>query len=219
MLFLLRTICRTTVEMRGLANIPDGGAVLAAKHQSTFDTFALFPPIAGLSVVLKRELMSIPFYGWYAARSGMIPVDRERGPSALRDLATRVRRALTDGRRVLIFPEGTRRTPGAEPAYQSGVAHLYHALKVPVVPVATNSGLYWPRRKFLHYPGVIVIDCLPPIPAGLPPRAFMKELENRIEEASNELLLEAWQGKDRPPFPAQAAARISMSGRDLGAPA
>ncbi|MEO8666959.1 MAG: lysophospholipid acyltransferase family protein [Bauldia sp.] len=210
MLFLLRVICGTRVEMRGLENIPEGGAVLAAKHQSTFDTFVLFPSVADLTVVLKRELMRIPFYGWYAGRSGMIPVDRDKGPSALRDLAARVRSALAGGRRVLIYPEGTRRTPGAEPEYQSGVAHLYHALKVPVVPVATNSGLFWPRRKFLRYPGTIVLDFLPPLAAGQAPRAFLKELEASIEGASDRLLLEAWRAKHPPPFPASAAARVAQ---------
>jgi 1-acyl-sn-glycerol-3-phosphate acyltransferase len=210
MLFLLRTICGTRVELRGLDNIPAGGAVLAAKHQSTFDTFVLFPSVPDLTIVLKRELMRIPFYGWYAARSGMIPVDRDKGPSALRDLSARVRTALADGQKVLIYPEGTRRPPGAPPEYQSGVAHLYHALKVPVVPVATNSGLFWPRRKFLRFPGTIVIEFLAPVAAGMAPRAFLKELEGRIEAASDRLLLEAWQGEKRPPFPAVAAARVAQ---------
>lgn len=206
---LLRTIAGTRIEVRGLENIPKGGAILAAKHQSMGETIALFPYIGDLTVIMKRELMQIPFFGWYAARAGMIPVDRQRGSSALRTLVERVRTALGEGKRVLIFPEGTRRPPGAEPAYHSGIAHLYRSLDAAVVPVALNSGLYWPRRKFLRYPGSIVIEFLPAIPAGLPPRAFLQQLETAIETASDRLLMEAWKSQKRPPFPPVARAKVA----------
>jgi 1-acyl-sn-glycerol-3-phosphate acyltransferase len=186
--FLMRTIAGIRIEVRGLENIPPGGAIIASKHQSMFETFALFPYIDDLTVVMKRELMHIPFFGWYARRAGMIPVDRDRGPSALRNLAARVKAAIAEGRRVLIFPEGTRRAPGAEPAYRTGIAHLYRALDVPIVPGALNSGVFWPRRKFLRHPGTIVIEFLPAIPPGAAPKAFLARLEKDIEEASNRLL-------------------------------
>jgi 1-acyl-sn-glycerol-3-phosphate acyltransferase len=211
-LSLLRAIAGTRIEVRGLAHVPKGGAILAAKHQSMCETVALFPHVGDLTVIMKRELMRIPFFGWYAARAGMIPVDRDRGSSALRTLVGRVRTALGEGKRVLIFPEGTRRPPGAEPAYQSGIAHLYRSLDAVVVPVALNSGLYWPRRKFLRYPGTIVIEFLPPIPPGLAPRAFLKELETAIEAASDRLLQEAWKSRKRPPFPPVARARVAALG-------
>jgi 1-acyl-sn-glycerol-3-phosphate acyltransferase len=208
-LFLLRTIAGTSVEMRGLENVPKGGLILASKHQSMFETVALFPFVEDLTVVMKRELMLIPIFGWYTARAGMIPVDRSRGSSALRSLVERVRAALGEERRVLIFPEGTRRPPGAEPAYHSGIAHLYRALDAVVVPVALNSGLYWPRRKLLRHPGTIIVEFLPPIRPGLPARSFLETLEGAIETASDRLLVEAWKSTPRPPFPAVAARRMA----------
>jgi 1-acyl-sn-glycerol-3-phosphate acyltransferase len=189
--FLMRTIAGIRIEVRGLDNIPEGGVVIASKHQSMFETFALFPYIDDLTVVMKRELMHIPFFGWYARRAGMIPVDRDRGPAALRSLSARVKAAIADGRRVLIFPEGTRRAPGAEPAYRTGIAHLYRALGVGVVPGALNSGVFWPRRKFLRRPGTIIVEFLPVIPPGAAPKAFLARLEQDIEGASARLLAEA----------------------------
>jgi 1-acyl-sn-glycerol-3-phosphate acyltransferase len=196
-LALLRAIVGTKVEVRGLDNLPAGGAILASKHQSMFETFALFPFIDDLTVVMKRELMHIPFFGWYARRAEMIPVDRDRGPSALRALAARVEDAVTAGRRVLIVPEGTRRPPGAEPAYRTGIAHLYRALDAPVVPAALNSGLFWPRRKFLRHPGTIIVEFLPAIPPGRPPKRFLAELQEAIETASDRLAREAGWSESR----------------------
>ncbi len=189
-LFLMRTIAGIRLEVRGVGNVPAGGAIIASKHQSMFETFALFPYVDNLSVVTKRELMHIPFFGWFARSAGMIPVDRDRGPAALRNLSARVKSALASGQRVLIFPEGTRRAPGSEPAYRTGIAHLYRGLNVPVVPVALNSGVFWPRRKFLRYPGTIIVEFLPAIPPGAPPKAFLATLTRTIEEASNGLLTE-----------------------------
>jgi 1-acyl-sn-glycerol-3-phosphate acyltransferase len=209
-LFLLRTLAGTRWEVRGLDNIPPGGAILAAKHQSAFETFALFPYVDGLTVVMKRQLMFIPLFGWYANKTGMIAIERKRGSATLRALVGQVREAMARGWRILFFPEGTRRTPGAEPAYQVGVAHLYRALNTAVVPVAHNSGLYWPRRKFLHYPGVVIVEFLPPIAAGMPPREFLKALEIAIETASDRLLVEAWRATPRPPFPPSAAAKVDL---------
>jgi 1-acyl-sn-glycerol-3-phosphate acyltransferase len=204
--FLMRTIAGLRVEMRGLDNIPKGGVIIASKHQSMFETFALFPYVDDLTVVMKRELMHIPFFGWYARRAGMIPVDRDRGPAALRNLSARVKAAIAEGRRVLIFPEGTRRAPGAEPAYRTGIAHLYRALDVAVVPGALNSGVFWPRRKFLRKPGTIVVEFLPAIPPGAMPKAFLARLETDIEEASTRLLREA-----RGQIAAKAGENLSSS--------
>lgn len=187
-LFLLRTIAGTRLEVRGLANVPEGGVLIAAKHQSMFETFALLPYLHNPLYVLKRELIRIPFFGWYAAKVGMIPVDRDRGSSALRDLAARVRAALARGAAIVIFPEGTRRPPGAEPAYRGGIAHLYRAAEVPVVPMALNSGLFWGRRKWVKRPGVITLEILPAIPPGLPRDAFMQTLRDRIETATARLV-------------------------------
>lgn len=117
----------------------------------------------------------------------MIPVDRSAGPSALRDMAKRARAAADEGRQILIFPEGTRRPPSC-PAYKPGVSYLYAALKAPCLPVALNSGLFWPRRAFTRRPGTIRAELLPPIPPGLPRTEFSTRLEHDIETASNRLL-------------------------------
>ena len=120
----------------------------------------------------------------------MIHVDREGKTAALRALAERARQEIAKGREIIMFPEGTRRAAGATPDYQSGIALLYRTLSVPVVPVALNSGLYWPRRQFLHYPGTIVVEFLPPIPPGLDSRTFLTKLQTSIETASARLLAE-----------------------------
>jgi 1-acyl-sn-glycerol-3-phosphate acyltransferase len=134
--------------------------------------------------VLKRELLSIPLFGWYLRKVGMIAVDRAAGASALRNMARQASEAFAEGRSILIFPEGTRVPPGESRPYHPGVAALYTQLKVPVVPVALNSGLFWGRRSFVKRPGTVTVQFLPPIPPGLDRKAFMRELESRIEAAA-----------------------------------
>jgi 1-acyl-sn-glycerol-3-phosphate acyltransferase len=206
---MLRVIAGTRCEVRGRENIPTGGCLVAAKHQSMFETFALLPLVPYPTFVIKRELRSIPLFGRYTVVTGMIHVDRDKGPSALRALAVRARQELAKDRQIIIFPEGTRRPPGAPPDYQTGIGLLYRTLNVPVVPVAVNSGLYWPRRKFLRYPGTIVVEFLPPIPPGLGTKEFLDRLEAAIESASDRLLIEANSARPRPPFPAEATARLA----------
>jgi 1-acyl-sn-glycerol-3-phosphate acyltransferase len=178
------------VEVRGRENIPKTGAIVASKHQSAFETFALIPLLRNPTIVMKRSIRWLPIFGQYTVRTGMIHVDREGKTSALRDLAARARTELDKGREIIIFPEGTRRPPGAKPDYQPGIALLYRTLDVPVVPVALNSGLFWPRRQFVHQPGTIVIEFLPAIPPGLDSRAFLTRLQGAIETASNALVEE-----------------------------
>jgi 1-acyl-sn-glycerol-3-phosphate acyltransferase len=210
--FLLRVLAGTRLEIRGRENVPAGPLLVASKHQSMFETFALVRLFANPTYVMKSQIKRIPIFGQYTIKAGMIHVDREGGMAALRRLATRCREELAKGRQILIFPEGTRRPPGAPPAYQSGIAHLYRALDVPVVPVALNSGLYWPRRKFLRYPGTIVVECLPLIPPGLDPRGFLQRLTDTIETASDRLLVEAAHAHPRPPFPETASERVAALG-------
>ena len=162
----MTAIAGVEVELRGLDNIPAGGAIIASKHQSTFETVALLDLVHAPTFVLKKELLSIPLFGWYAKRADQIPVDRTAGRSALLDMTERARRAVAAGRQIIIYPEGTRRPAGAEPTYKHGVAHLYADLDVPVVPVALTSGLFWPRHGFRRPPGTMVVEFLPPIPPG-----------------------------------------------------
>jgi 1-acyl-sn-glycerol-3-phosphate acyltransferase len=133
--------------------------------------------------VIKRELLRLPIYGWYCAKIGMIGVDRSAGARALITMARAAKPVAAEGRAVVIFPEGTRTAPGAPPAYQPGVYALYRDLGVPVVPVAIDSGRFWGRRTFMKHPGVITVEYLPPIPAGLDRASFMTALQTAIETA------------------------------------
>jgi 1-acyl-sn-glycerol-3-phosphate acyltransferase len=194
-LALLKVIVGLDGEVRGLEHLPGGPSIIAMKHQSAWDTLILPVVLGDPAVVLKRELLVIPFYGWYAARAGSIAIDRGGGAGALRHMVAGARRAASAGRPVVIFPEGTRTAPGGRLPYQPGVAALYQALRLPVVPAAVNSGLYWGRRSFVKRPGRIVLAFLEPIPAGLPRREMMAELEARIEDATRMLEKEVAEGQ------------------------
>ena len=186
-LWLLRVICGIGIEVRGKHNIPQGAALVASKHQSLWETFAILPLLDDPAMVLKRELSFVPFFGWFILKFKMIRVERSAGSSALKKMVASAKEAAQLGRQIVIFPEGTRRPPGAPPAYTPGAAALYVNLGLPCVPVALNSGLYWPRRKFLRYPGTIIIEFLPPIPAGLPRKVFSARLQETIETATDRL--------------------------------
>jgi len=188
--WLLRVICGTRVEFRGLEKLPKGALIVAAKHQSTWETFALLRLFNDFTFIVKRELMWIPIFGWCMAKGRMIPVDRGAGSQALGAMTKRAREEIRTGRQLIIFPEGTRRPPGAEPHYKFGVAHLYAEVGVPCVPVALNSGLFWPRRAFLRLPGTIVVEFLDPIPPGLDKDVFFKRLQTDIETATARLITE-----------------------------
>ncbi len=189
-LWLLRTICGITVEWRGLEKIPAGGLLVASKHQSMWETFALLPQFHDPAFILKRELMWLPFFGWYSWKAGMIPVDRGRGSQALAAMTICAREALGQNRQIVIFPEGTRRAPGAEPRYKYGVVHLYAETGAACLPVALNSGLFWPRRSFRRYPGTILVEILDPVAPGLDKQAFSERLQQSIESATARLLAE-----------------------------
>ena len=189
----LAVIAGTQVEVRGLEHLPAGPALVAGKHQSMWETFALFPLFDDPAIVLKRELTWLPLFGWFAWKFGMIPVDRAaRGP-ALRSLLGRAQAAVAQNRQILVFPEGTRRAPDASPDYKSGATALYLKLKVPCVPFALNSGLYWPRRKLSRRPGTIIVEFLPAIPPGLSRKEFERRLIESIEPATARLVAEGRQ--------------------------
>jgi 1-acyl-sn-glycerol-3-phosphate acyltransferase len=189
-LWLLRVICGTNIEWRGVQNIPPGGCIVACKHQSFLETFAIYHILDDPTFVLKRELMWIPLFGWHMAKASVIPIDRGAGVAALSRMTARARAVLAQARQVVIYPEGTRRPPGAEPNYKSGVAYLYDKTGVPCVPLALNSGLFWPRRSLLRYHGTVVVEALEPIAPGLDRRVFLAQLQERLEEASERLLQE-----------------------------
>ncbi|QFU17833.1 lysophospholipid acyltransferase family protein [Microvirga thermotolerans] len=189
-LWLLRVIAGTKVEIRGREKIPAGGLLVAAKHQSLWETFALLPLFDDPTFILKRELMWIPFFGWYARKADCVPVNRKAGSQALVRMMARAHEEAREGRQIVIFPEGTRRPPGAAPAYKYGVVHLYQNLESPCLPIALNSGLYWPRRRFIRRPGTIRVEILDPIPPGLPRDAFFRQLQEAIESSTERLVAE-----------------------------
>lgn len=208
-LWLQEKIVGVRFVFEGRENLPEGSYILAPKHQSFLDTFAFLPDIPDAVYILKRELMWIPLFGWYVAKMKMIPIHRGRRSQALRQAVTLARQRMAEGRQLIIYPEGTRRPPGAEPVYKYGIAELYHQLGVPVVPVAHVAGLFWPRRRFMRYPGTIRMRYLPPIPPGLDREEFLARLVRETEAACDELLLEAARQPDAPPLPPEAARRVA----------
>lgn len=188
----LRHICHIRIEIRGLENLPlDQPALIACKHQSMWDTIIFLSLLPKPVYILKKELGLIPFFGWYTVRTGMVRVDRDGHASALKKMIADSKRCIDAGKSLVIFPEGSRAPAGGRLDYKPGIAALYHQLGVGCVPAALNSGLFWPRRKFLRPPGTIVLQFLTPIAPGLNRRDFMTEIETRIESATDRLLAEA----------------------------
>lgn len=190
-LALLRLTCGLSWQVRG--TIPRGAALVASKHQSTLETFVFLLILSEPAVILKRELLKIPFFGWYLAKTGAIAIDRSAGTKALKEMVKGAEAAIAEDRPVLIFPEGHRMEVGATPDYHSGIALLYAGLGCACVPVAVNTGLFWGRGRFCKQGGTATIQFLDPIPAGTDRKTFMADLQNRIESASAELAAEARQ--------------------------
>lgn len=187
-LWLLKIICGLDYKIEGLSNIPKGPCIFASKHQSAWDTIvfqALYPDII---YVLKKELTYIPLYGQFIKKFGMIVIDRSRGRQALIDLRNQAKEVIKQGRKIVIFPEGTRTAPGQTNAYQKGIYALYKDCHCTVIPVTLNSGIFWGRRSWIKYPGVITLKFLSPMPEGLDGGEFMEQLSNRIEKETNDLL-------------------------------
>ncbi len=189
---LLRVVCGIRTEIRGREHLPAGASLIAGKHLSMYDTCAPFLFLPDTAFVMKKELTVIPLFGWYCLKGRMIVVDRDGGSTALKKLVADSRDRFADGRQVLIFPEGTRSKLGEPGDYKPGIAALYRELDMPCCLMATNSGAHWQNKSFLKIPGAIVFEFLPPIPPGLKRGAFMKELEERLETASNALLAESF---------------------------
>ena len=196
-LWFLRVVCGTRVEWRGLEKLPAGAYIVACKHQSLWETFALFMVLPDPTYVLKRELMWLPLFGWLATKARMIPINRGSHTKALASLVAAARREAERSRQIVIFPEGTRRPPGAKPRYLPGVAFLYSELGLPCVPIALNSGLFWPRRSLRRYPGIVLVEVLDPIPPGLEKREFLSRLQNATEEATARLVAEGERADNR----------------------
>jgi len=196
----LLAVAGIRVELRGLDKIPQGALLVASKHQSVWETFALIPLFDDPAFIYKRELIWIPVFGWYLWKSDQVPVDRKARGGAIAGMIQSAQRELARGRQIVIFPEGTRTAPAAPPAYKSGLANLYAATGVPCLPVALNSGVFWPRRKFLRFPGTIVLEVLDPIPPGLEKDAFAARFVADIETATARLVAEGERELQRQSF-------------------
>ena len=196
-------------EVRGA--VPTGGVLVAAKHQSFLDILMLYEALPRAFFIMKAILRFAPFLGQYAMRMGCIPVRRGRRAEAIRDMLAEVRSGRRDDGQLVIYPQGTRVAPGVAVPYKVGTFALYEQLGQPCVPVATNVGLFWPRRGVLRRPGRAVVEFMEPIPPGLDRATFMTTLEARIEAGSNRLMAEAGfpLAAPKPPVgdPVAAAAR------------
>jgi 1-acyl-sn-glycerol-3-phosphate acyltransferase len=189
-IWLMRIVCNTHVEYRGLDKIPQGPLIVAAKHQSIWETFSLLQFFDQPLYILKRELKWIPLFGWYLSKADMIGVNRQAGGRTLLEMARAAHDEVHRGRQLIIFPEGTRRAVDAEPRYKFGVGQIYADCDVACLPVALNTGLFWGRRQFMRYPGTIIVEFLDPLPPGLPRDEFLNRLSTAIETATNRIVEE-----------------------------
>jgi 1-acyl-sn-glycerol-3-phosphate acyltransferase len=195
--WLLRVIAGTKLEVRGQEKLPKGACLVVSKHQSAWDTFGLVPLFRDPAIVLKDELKWIPFYGWFCVKFEHILVKRDKAARALKAMIADAEIRKAQDREIVIFPEGPRPARGAPPDYKPGYVALYEALELPCVPVALNSGLFWPRRSLIRHPGTIVVEFLDPIPPGLSRKEFRELLETRLEAAAQRLVAEGRRDLDR----------------------
>jgi 1-acyl-sn-glycerol-3-phosphate acyltransferase len=187
-IFLMRVVCNIKVEFRGVEKIPKGPLIVTAKHQSMWETFALLRFFERPIFILKRELTWIPVFGLFLIKANMIAINRAAGARALTNMARRAGEVVRQGRQLVIFPEGTRTAVGAPPRYKNGVGQIYVDCGVTCLPVALNSGLFWPRRTFMRYPGTLVVEFLDPLPPGLSRNEFLRRAREAIEGATARLV-------------------------------
>lgn len=217
--WLMDRIVGARFEVEGAEHLPKGPAIIAPKHQSAWDTFMLLPWMHDPVYILKRELFWLPLFGWYMKKQRLIPVNRAAKGRAMADVMKRTAAALSTGRQLIIYPEGTRRPPGAEPVYKHGIARLYRELRVPVVPIVMHPGLFWPKNAWRRYPGRFKVRVLPPIEPGLPQDVFMETLIATMEKASDALLVETAAANPHLALPPSAAKRLAELKRADGAKA
>jgi 1-acyl-sn-glycerol-3-phosphate acyltransferase len=183
-----RRVLGLNYRVIGEGNKPRHGSfIVAAKHQSTYETMKLHPILGDPAIVLKKELLRIPIWGRYLQKTGMIPIDRGAGRRAVGSMLTASLAAKAEGRPIVIFPQGTRVPAGAQRPYKSGVVALYNELNLPIVPLALNSGVFWPKKGLKHG-GTVTFSFLPPIEPGLEPEAALAMLEQRLEAETNRLV-------------------------------
>lgn len=214
-LVLARVICGLRHRIVGREHITAGAAIIAAKHQSIWETMIFHQLLEDPVYAAKQELFAIPFVGWYMRKAGCIPIDRSSRVRALRTMIKGAVEALAEGRQVVVFPEGTRVPPGAQAPYHAGIAALHDRCVAPILPVALNSGMFWDRRSFYKYPGVITLEFLQPMTPGLERGTFLHELRRRIEDASARLFDDA-EKQLKPEWRSPAATSPSKDRTDPG---
>ncbi|MFE3835921.1 lysophospholipid acyltransferase family protein [Pseudogemmobacter sonorensis] len=187
--FSARLLCGLRAEVRG--EVPQGEVLIAAKHQSFFDILVLFAALPRAKFIMKRELVYAPFLGQYALRIGCIPVDRGKRGAAIAKMKADVARGAAEPGQLVIYPQGTRVPPGVRAPYKVGIGLIQEQLGQPCVPVATNVGLFWPKRGILRRPGTAVVEFLPAIAPGLAVPEFMARIGREIETRSDDLMAEA----------------------------
>lgn len=211
--FLLRHITGLHYEIEGLENLPkDGAFILAPKHQTAWDSYSFLPLMPEPVMILKKSLLKVPLFGSYMRKVGVIGIDRGKPVQAMRQVMTDASQALSQGRQLLLFPEGTRRAVGAEPAYKAGIVALYSEMKVPVVIVAHNAGLYSGKASDIFYPGTIKCRVLPPIQPGLPKEEFLQRLITETENACTDLLIQDALSENPPAMTASAIKKLAEHG-------
>lgn len=208
-LFFLRWVVGVRTRVTGIENMPSGPCIIASKHQSDWDIFAILPQTSRPAFIAKKELMRIPFFGWAASSLDAIEINRALGAQAIPAMLAQARAALDRGCQIVIFPEGTRRQPLDPPDYRQGILRMYESLGVPVVPVALNSGLCWSRNSLILWPGTATAKFLPPIPPGLDRETFRARLIAAIEGESNRLIADAIAGGVARPIPPAWRARLA----------
>ena len=186
--FLLKYVCNIVHELKGLENIPLNPILVASKHQSAFETFALFYYLPQSIFIHKRQLFFIPIFGQYLKKINMISIDRAGGVSTVRLMLKQTKIKVSQGYSIIIFPEGTRKIPGAKPNYKPGFVTVYEQIKTKILPVAVNSGKFWPKHSFIKKPGNIIIEFLPLIDSNLPRNQVLMEVQKKIEEATNKII-------------------------------
>lgn len=196
----LRLLCGIRVQFRGREHIPEGALLIAGKHQSMLDVFIPFILFTDPAIILKRELLWYPALGWFALKTKMIPIDRGGTTRTLKAMLGEAKSRTSQGRQILIYPEGTRQPAGATLDYKSaGFTALYSQLGVPAIPLATNSGLCWTPRGMTRRPGLVIYEACPAIPAGLGRKEAFARMKLELETVSDRLLDEglAAQGRTR----------------------
>ena len=208
---LLRFIVGIKTEITGQENLPEGACIVASKHQSDWDTIALYPELSHPCFTAKKELFNIPLLGTTLRLMDTISIDRKKRGGALKGLLAQAQQRVDNGRRIFIFPEGTRKAPLAEANFKFGTAKMYEQLNVPVVPVALNSGLFWGRNSKILWPGTAKAHILKPIPPGLSAQEMHEQMSTAIEKESTILILQSVEkGLTRPITP-QLQKRIAIA--------